>query len=312
MSTMDLCRATQDRLAELTLSIEQQAKPRLHDGLSIFVFHTAVQEDNSLVTINGRPIDQGIFDYPSLLTHFVEIAVAYEPTCTVYVVTNNHFDWESPLSNVQVLRLDLDAQIPIYERMVAMNAFVRSSLFTGCVAFLDSDALVNLPISPTFAYPFDVAFTFRSHPKLMPVNEGVIFAQSKNKNVIVNFFQACLGTFDRLIEGQNAWSEGFGEEYRNLKRWRGGQLSLNAVLSAPDLFHDAKSKTTNNPEFATLDTDTYNFQPFVGTDRLDAQELVSKRIVHLKGKSKKYLKDIRRIQLRILELRRSDPSLAQS
>ena len=72
---------------------------------------------------------------------------------------------------------------------------------------------------------FDVAVTARFAPNLMPVNEGVILAKGISTGA-KKFFSHYIGTYDRIKDDkiiQNICGN-------DLMRWRGGQLSLNAVI----------------------------------------------------------------------------------
>jgi hypothetical protein len=66
----------------------------------------------------------------------------------------------------------------------------------GDILALDTDVVVNADLSPVFAFPFDVALTWRDGPiyapdgtevtQLMPINCGVMFCRNPE------FWKACL------------------------------------------------------------------------------------------------------------------------
>ena len=275
------------------------------DSVTIFVFHTAVPADADSVEVDGNRIAHGTFDYMEILTHFIEIAVAYEPRCSIFVVTNPTLGLSLRTPNAQVITLDVDSRCPMYERVVAMTAFARSSLCRGPVAFLDSDAFINAPLASVFQQSFDLCFTFRNLPNVMPINEGVIFASAGSDTTVQRFFNSYLATYDTLVRDQPYWSAKYGEEYSDLRRWRGGQLSLNTVIDQSGPFDEAIQAERAGARLRFLDCKTYNFRPFEASNAVSGEELATKVIVHLKGPTKKYLAQIRQVQIDILHWRQS-------
>src|SRR3546814_15352353 len=102
----------------------------------------------------------------------------------------------------------------MYERVVAISAFVQSRAFASDTAFLDSDAFVNLPLAPLFRLPFDVAVTYRNDPGLMKINEGVIFASPRRGLAARGFFRRYLATYEALRGDRKSVVEGKGGEGR--------------------------------------------------------------------------------------------------
>ena len=76
-----------------------------------------------------------------------------------------------------------------------------------------------------------VAVTARFAPNLMPINEGVIFADNDHQYT-KDFFARYIGTYNSILK-----SETIQMIMNNidLKRWRGGQLSLNAICGGGNM-----------------------------------------------------------------------------
>ena len=108
-----------------------------------------------------------------------------------------------------------------------MWAYAHSLLYQKPTAvFLDSDAsfiTVRTSIGSSIK-DMDLAVTYRGGG-LMPINEGVFFANSKDIEAAVHFFfNHYLCHLRRLL------SDPVVEKiYGDVRRWRGGQLSLNAI-----------------------------------------------------------------------------------
>ena len=278
------------RVLELSGQIDSQVNSTRQSELSIFVYHTAVPEGQPIVPISDtQSLDQREFSYALILEHFCNIALSHHPLCQIFLVTDSDTPTELNHPNVQVIRLALDTASPMFERVVAMNAFVQSEVFTGPVAFLDSDAFVNRKLARIFEKSFDVAVTYRAAPAAMPFNEGVLFAKVEDKRAVRGFFDAYLGTYASLC-ATTVLQDKFGEEFSNIKRWRGGQLSLNIVAT--------KHGQEKTQRIKVLNCDPFNFWLSPGSTFTIA-ELKEKYILHLKGPAKGSFDQIKVAQNRI-------------
>ena len=69
----------------------------------------------------------------------------------------------------------------MYSRNRLMKIYVNSNKFDQNTIFLDFDTILNFNTKKFFNNNFDIALTYRLNDKLMPINEGVIFAKVQNK-----------------------------------------------------------------------------------------------------------------------------------
>ena len=120
----------------------------------------------------------------------------------------------------------------MFERVVAMNAYVRSSLFSAPTVFLDIDAFMLRPLNNVFNNYFDIGLTHRHIVGQMPINEGVIFANNQRHKKVIKFFDSYLASY---LEAEK--SERVAKIYKNIRRWRGGQLAINAAAGDINLFY---------------------------------------------------------------------------
>jgi O-methyltransferase len=256
--------------------------------LNVFVFHNPVPEDSRQVVYRDVTMDHGAFDFAAILETFVARAAAASPRTRVLLVTGTDAvlpDIDVP--GTVVVRLPLDPRWPMYERVRAMHAYVGSRLFDAPTAFLDSDAFPAGPLLRAFGRPFDIGTTFRRIPGLMPLNEGVLFASARDPAAVRSFFDAYLATYDALAEDPVV--VGY---YGDVRRWRGGQLSLNAVAAAGDVVDEFDLRTVAGATVAYLPCDTYNYW-VTRDDQLTAANGRGRLILHLKGGSKRLVQSLR-------------------
>lgn len=269
-------------------------------GAHVFTYYAPLPADSAVVSAGntGVELDQSRFSYSHILAHFVRAAHALIPKCNIILVTSGEAEVGDGLKGAQIVRLKVDSYSPMLERAYAMNAYVKSSLFTANTLFLDSDAIINGNIQDIFDRKFDVGLTFREDSHLMPINEGVLLASARNKSAVHDFFDRYLGTYTNLLEDLKI-AERFGSEFSNLKKWRGGQLSLNAVV-ADQLARRRNSESGGQRGRSNLEffhCDRYNFTP--GARAYSDSELSEKKIIHLKGNLKEHLNVIVKLQTRL-------------
>ena len=155
---------------------------------------------------------------------------------------------------------------------------IQSNIVYGKTVFLDSDAIVLKDLNELFdRVRFDVAVTSRFAPNLMPINEGVIFCNA-NKERSKEFFAHYMGTYEKIKDDHviKAITK------NDLMRWRGGQLSLNAVCPGNKMV-DFRDSTK---ELKILPCDIYNYavRSLEEINRLKTEGRVY--IAHIKGKAK--------------------------
>lgn len=278
--------ATAARLAQFQAAFDAAPLPAAAPAAICFAFHAPVPPAEASVKYRDVAIDHGKFDYDRIVRHCIAAALAAQPDAQFILATDARFLNGLSHPALTIVRLPLDAASPMYERVMAMCAFVRSRQFSAPAVFLDSDAFLNVPVANLFQGHFDIGATYRPDPGLMPVNEGVILADSRNKAAVRAFFGGYLGTYDRLCG--NAAVTGY---YGNVKRWRGGQLSLNALTCPPGVPSEVDSAKAFGARIRYYPCSTFNFS--IELDRpYSARQLDVKAVLHLKGPRKAILDQI--------------------
>jgi len=249
-------------------------------SVNIFVFHTEMGESAQL---NYRDVKLNLnaYDYHKLLTEFVETAHHYHPDANIYLVTNA----ESSLfqlggGKVRVVGMDIAVDQPMYQRVNAMYAYVMSDAFNADTLLLDSDAFLNNDFNTVLDADFDVAITTRNQNGLMPVNEGVILARNERKQNVAHFFRRYLATYESLIQDDLVQ-----QYYGDIRKWRGGQLSLNAICHEAGPFSPFRQLEYYGSRLRVLPSDPYNYSWEYG-QQIGIQDLTDKVVVHIKGARK--------------------------
>lgn len=248
--------------------------------LTVVIFHLALTEETRRIEYIDIQADQGEFDYGPVLRHAFHVARAFNPDCRIIFITGENDDTGFAPPDVVVVRLPLDPAHLMYERVVAAHAYMQSSAFAGHTAFLDSDAFVNRPLAPLFRLPFDVGVTFRNDVGLMKINEGVIFAAHRPGLKARAFFNRYLASYEVLRQDPEIIGL-----YRDIRRWRGGQLSLSAVAHLPGMVSETDSCDIAGAVVRYLPCSLCNF--LIRPNEQYAPEVLKRKyILHLKGGSK--------------------------
>ena len=193
--------------------------------LNVVIFHINIPKEDSVISsIDIKNLDHHSFDYETMIILNIRVTLWSNPNSIVFLITDEDFLKNFSHERLVIIRSNVNPKAPMYERVMAMNAFVRSSLFSAPTVFLDSDAfLINNPQS-LFQLSFDIGLTHRDVKPQMAVNEGVIYAHIRNKARTRRFFDTYLAIYSALDSDDE-----LAKIYQNIRRWRGGQLSINGA-----------------------------------------------------------------------------------
>ncbi|MEK9967851.1 MAG: hypothetical protein VW600_01860 [Ferrovibrio sp.] len=280
LATQNIAPETEARIIDLAKRFDAAVAGQPAAPLTVVIYHLSLPEQHRRIDYIDIQADQGAIDYTGVLQHTFAMARGFNPDCRILYVTGMADDTGFVPAGVTVVRLPLDPGGLMYERVVAVNAYLASAAFTGSTAFLDSDAYANAPLEKVFDLTFDVAVTYRDARGLMPLNEGVIFAAKRETGGAQRFFRRYLGTYEALCD-----SPMVKEVYGNIKRWRGGQLSLNGAAIAIGNISDLDRREIDGALVRYLNCDDYNF--FIRDAGQYSKGLLKRKyVLHLKGPSK--------------------------
>jgi hypothetical protein len=235
-----------------------------------FTYHVPVPPEHARIDYPDVRMDQGAFDYEALLKYWENAARKHGAECHI------ERGW-----------IGVDAAAPMYSRVVAMFDWVVNWLDQPTV-FLDSDAFLNADIRHIFDGDWDIGVTYRHNMGAShALNEGVIFANNRRPDAVRSFFRSYLDTYHAVLEDADLVAK-----YGNLRRWRGGQLSLNRLAcpqglpTALDYQEIAGARVSYWPCFK------WNYP----VDAVDHRLWDTKAVLHLKGARKHLLDDLVRYQ----------------
>lgn len=270
--------------------------------LTFFIFHVDLPRENQVISYCDVHHDHGLFDYRALIDQLVWSIRTFNGNARILFVTNEGNAFPD-IGGVTVVRLPLKPAEIMFERVKAMTAFTQSTAFSNNTVFLDSDAFPNRDLRPVFASTFNVCVTYRTRPGFMPINEGVLFVSAKKEEMARAFFDAYLGTYETLIRDYAV-----KQYYGDIKRWRGGQLSLSAISPQPPIGGRGQVSIINGIKILAMPCTTHNFTPLRPASRRGTC-LDDKYVLHLKGDKKRFFESLIAYQrFRVARLRRAEIS----
>ena len=254
-------------------------------SLNIVIFHVRVPEQAAKIsTPDIKGGDQSKIDYEGLLRLNIRIARWSEPRANILLITNPEFAPDLvDEDGLNIFRLAVNAAEPMFERVVSMASYVRSKCFTHPTIFLDIDAFLIHPISQIFKSWFDVGLTHRHIVGQMSINEGVIFVNTRNKNAVIKFFDSYLASYLSAEKSDN-----IAKIYQNIRRWRGGQLAINAAAGGFQFYSTSLGRTEYGADIAYLPCSKYNLSQITENE---VTEKLRQRccVLHLKGNRKGWI-----------------------
>ena len=156
----------------------------LKKKINIFLFFVDV--NNSTYLDKRKKLSKNTFDEYKIIYNFCNHIKKKYSDHQIIIFT----DFSSVIKkniNAHIVRFNFNSQYPMYNRNRLMKIYVNSNKFDQNTIFLDFDTILNLDTKKIFNNNFDIGLTYRKNDKLMPINEGVIFAkvQSKESNYIL-------------------------------------------------------------------------------------------------------------------------------
>jgi len=253
-------------------------------NLNVVIFHVKIPpEAGKIKAPDIKYIDHDKVDYETLIKLNIKIALKTNPRSRVFFFTDSEFLAEIPQhSRLNISRLKLNTSEPMFERVLTMTAYVRSQLFDQPTIFLDSDAFLLRPVHNLFANRFDVALTHRNIIGQMPINEGVILVNNIDQKTTKTLLDSYLASY-LSIES----SEYIKKIYSNIRRWRGGQLSINATAQGGQVYCSGLT-LRGGSRIAFIPCSAYNLSQ-ISESELNYTLSQRAAILHLKGNRKSWL-----------------------
>lgn len=249
--------------------------------ITFVIYHVPFEAkaDQSIGSFDVPVIDHSKINHAKLVRQTIKAILSTHPQAEVVLCTDEAFGAQMQDLGVSLIYPEVERNRPMYYRAKTYNTLVQAKAIQGTTVFLDSDAIVLRPMTHLpEALGFDVAVTQRFAPNLMPINEGVIIARANTKTC-KDFFAHYMGTYD-LIKDDTVVQRVCGND---LMRWRGGQLSLNAMLSGGKMKNSMSSESFG---IKILDCTRFNYSVSKIHDVDNLRTAKSVYIAHVKGKAK--------------------------
>lgn len=271
-------------------ALEASKNPLQQGNLNVVIFHVKIPVEASKIKAPDiQNLDHDKFDYETLIRFNIDLALKTNPRCRVILVTDATFLQDiTQHTRLRVCRVEVNALEPMFERVLTMAAYINSRIFDQPTVFLDSDAFLLRPVHNVFANSFDVGVTHRNILGQMPINEGVLFANNLSKERVQKFFEAYLASY-LAIEKDGK----IGNIYENLRRWRGGQLSVNSAANGGQVYATGLSTFSRNFTLVHLPCSAYNLSE-IQESEVTAELSRRCAVLHLKGMRKSWLEQLRR------------------
>ena len=263
---------------KLTLPIK--GKPIGKSLVTFVIYHVPFEssQDKSIGSFDVPTIDHSKIKHLELVRWTIKAIQKTAPQAEIVVCTDEEFGAKLKDLKPTILVPEVERNRPMYYRARTYNTIIQNRSTNGVTIFLDSDAIVLKDPSPLpKKLNFRVGVTARFAPNLMPINEGVIMCESQSQECI-DFFAHYMGTYDALKDDKKIQSV----TGNDLMRWRGGQLSLNAVCPGSKMLDSRDS----NGWLKILPCSTYNYavRSKAEVDTLRVKNTAY--IAHIKGKAK--------------------------
>ena len=235
-------------------------------SINIVVFHVKVPSHATKInTPDIKGGEQSGIDYEGLLEFNIKTALWAEPNARVILLTDHEFVPElQERDRLEIVRLDVNSTEPMFERVVTMASYVRSHCFSAPTIF-DIDAFLIRPVFGIFKSDFDVGLTHRHIVGQMSINEGVIFVNTLNRDAVIKFFDSYLASY---LAAEKV--EQVAKIYQNIRRWRGGQLAINAAAGGYQFYSTSLDITEYGTKIAYLPCSKYNLS------QIDEREVTKK------------------------------------
>lgn len=175
-----------------------------------------------------------------------------------------------------VERREMDCSQLMLERAVSQERHLMRSAFDRPMVVLDSDILLNAPLSDLFARDFDVALTWRGDNPAQPINGGFMILNNRRPEVVRAFFARYMD----LFRGRYAKTDA---------GWFGDQLALRDSLGLTATEMQAQPMVdVAGCRVLLLPCDTHNFSPANRYAEI-VHPAPGRAVLHFKGERKRLM-----------------------
>ena len=267
---------------QLLPCLEKNNNGKNIDGI-VFTFHALLKKKDQVLNITSiENYDMHRDDFPEMIGLHYAKSVQTNPNYLWILITNNGFQPKvdgfklgSKVIDPCIINCELNTSELMFERVCAAFALTQLLGKRYNIVYLDGDAFPMHSFEPVWNIKKDVFLTKRRQLRrsVFPINEGVFFG--KRGNNLLNFFNAYIKTYSLLSTDNNLK----GYYTNSIKRWRGGQLSLNVISALYDELALNNMFSLEYLNCRTFNCFTKNYKPI---------DISKKYILHVKGRDKSF------------------------
>ena len=273
------------------LTVEISGKINKNARYTFFIYHVPVEQENTntlIQTFDIPKIELQNADRVKLLRMSIKSIIATNPDAQIVLLTNKSFGTKLSDMNISLLFPDVDSSLTMYSRAKTYNTIVQKDIVGGKVVFMDSDTMVLRSLSNLRTnLSNSITLTRRFAPNLMPINESLMIINS-HREYAKDFFSHLMGTYE-WIKNDNVIKGIVGLD---LRRWRGGILSLNAIC--PGIRNT--TFLDSNKDITILPSEKYHHTPpslSAIKYAITGEEIFS---IHLKGNVKDRKSNLEKVE----------------
>jgi hypothetical protein len=224
--------------------------------------------------ISHPNVDEKTVSYSRMIDLLFRSAHLFHSQIRCTVLTDKKSSIKGITSEFQRVESDIDHSALMLSRTIAQMDYLEKNAFDKPIIFIDSDILVNAPLTELFELDFDVALTWRISFK-MPINGGLLILNNRRPEVAKRFFRK--------------FCDIYRQNYADRSAWYGDQLALRDAIGMhyKDMA-DGLIVGIDGCKVLLLSCDTYNFSPHNEYQAINS-DLRDKAILHFKGQRKRLM-----------------------
>ncbi|URF03415.1 hypothetical protein [Cupriavidus campinensis] len=207
-----------------------------------------------------------------LLFHSVRL---FHAAAECAILTTSETDL-APL-RVPCMRVDgaIDPTKLMLGRTLSQNSFIKGYNFARPLVLIDSDILLNRPLTDVFERDFDVAVTWRKSHN-MPINGGLMILNNRRPEVVRIFFQRFVDIYLEKYAGDEA-------------KWYGDQLAIrDCVGLSHHQMRQREIREIDGCKILFLPCEVFNFSPENRASSIRQRDQTVS-VLHFKGERKRLM-----------------------
>lgn len=209
--------------------------------------------------------------YVEMLQMLFASANRFHPGSRNTVLTTRQTNLTALSGEITRMDFEVQAETLMRDRLAAQIQMLAGDALDIPLVLVDSDVLINAPLTEVFTEDFDVGLTWRDL-EAMPFNGGVIFLNNHRRGPAEAFLTAVQDVYMK--------------RHRHRTKWFGDQTAMHDYLGVSlDDLRMSSEMEKDGCRYRFFPCDTYNFSPENRASEI-LRPLDDKAILHFKGARK--------------------------